>query len=50
MILENLKAIKRWERPSDYMGADWPEYFVFLGQHRDTITCRTMILAIFSNT
>ena len=36
MITENLKAIKRWERPSDYFGADWPEYFVFLGQHRDS--------------
>lgn len=36
MIAENLKAIKRWERPSDYFGASWPEYFVFLGQHRDS--------------
>lgn len=36
MIIENLKAIKRWERPSDYFGANWPEYFVFLGQHRDS--------------
>lgn len=36
MITENLKAIKRWERPSDYFGAAWPEYFVFLYQHRDS--------------
>ena len=36
METANLKAIKRWERPSDYFGADWPEYFVFLGQHRDS--------------
>lgn len=36
MIIENLKAIKRWERPDHYAGANWPEYFVFLGQHRDS--------------
>ena len=36
MIIENLKAIKRWNRPDHYAGADWPEYFVFLGQHRDS--------------
>lgn len=36
MDFENLKAIKRWERPSDYFGANWPQYFVFLGQHRDS--------------
>ena len=36
MVIENLKAIKRWELPSDYFGAEWPEYFVFLGQHRDS--------------
>lgn len=28
--------LKRWTRPDCYMGAEWPEYFVFLGQHRDS--------------
>lgn len=28
--------LKRWTRPNCYMGAEWPEYFVFLGQHRDS--------------
>lgn len=36
MIVENLKAIKKWERPDHYAGASWPEYFVFLAQHRDS--------------
>lgn len=34
--IENLRALKRWELPDSYMGAEWPEYFVFLGQHRDS--------------
>lgn len=33
---KNLKAIKRWTLPDSYAGAEWPEYFVFLGQHRDS--------------
>ena len=33
---KNLKAIKRWTLPDSYAGAHWPEYFVFLGQHRDS--------------
>ncbi len=36
MVIENLKAIKRWELPSDYFGAEWPDYYVFLAQHRDS--------------
>ena len=28
--------MERWTRPDHYMGADWPEYFVFLGRHRDS--------------
>jgi len=28
--------LERWTRPDHYAGADWPEYFVFLGQHRDS--------------
>lgn len=36
MTHENLKAIKRWELPDSYWGAEWKEYFVFLGQHRDS--------------
>lgn len=34
--LENLRALKRWEIPDSYFGEEWPEYFVFLGQHRDS--------------
>lgn len=36
MITENLKAIKQWERPDHYFGASWPDYYVFLCQHRDS--------------
>ena len=31
-----MENIKRWKRPQYYIGADWPEYYVFLGQHRDS--------------
>lgn len=34
--LENLRALKRWALPDSYFGAEWPEYFVFFGQHRDS--------------
>ena len=33
--LNNLKALTRWTMPDSYMGAQWPEYFVFLSQSRD---------------
>lgn len=36
MELENLKAITRWTLPDSYGGAHWHEYFVFLGQNRDS--------------
>ena len=32
---ENLSL---WERPDHYAGPDWPDYYVFLGQHRDSDT------------
>ena len=32
------RLIERWIRPDHYFGADWPEWFVFLGQHRDSDT------------
>jgi hypothetical protein len=35
-MIENLKAITRWVLPDSYGGAHWPDYFVFLGQHRDS--------------
>lgn len=28
--------LKRWKLPSSYFGAEWPEYYVFLSQHRDS--------------
>lgn len=34
--LENLRALERWTMPDSYFGAEWPEYFVFLGQSRDS--------------
>lgn len=34
--MENLKAIKRWTLPDSYAGAHWPDYFVFVAQHRDS--------------
>lgn len=36
MKFENLKALNRWTFPDCYAGAEWPEYFVFLSQHRDS--------------
>lgn len=30
--------LKRWTLPDSYAGAHWPDYFVFLGQHRDSDT------------
>lgn len=29
-------TLNRWTRPSHYMGASWPEYYVFLGRSRDS--------------
>ena len=28
--------LRRWTLPSNYVGASWPEYFVFLGMNRDS--------------
>jgi hypothetical protein len=28
--------LKRWKMPDHYAGEVWPEYFVFLGQHRES--------------
>lgn len=33
---DNFHAITRWSRPDSYFGAEWPEYFVFLSQTRDS--------------
>jgi len=30
------KNLKKWALPRDYMGADWPEMYVFLGRTRDS--------------
>ena len=29
-------TLQRWSLPDSYGGAHWPEYFVFLGQNRDS--------------
>lgn len=29
-------TIQKWTRPSHYVGAEWPDYYVFLGQNRDS--------------
>ena len=28
--------MKRWTMPDNYMGPEWPEHYVFIGQHRDS--------------
>lgn len=28
--------LKLWTLPSNYAGAEWPDHYVFLGQHRDS--------------
>jgi len=28
--------MKKWTRPQNYMGAEWPEYYVFISQTRDS--------------
>ena len=28
--------LKRWTLPECYVGAEWPDYYVFLGHHRDS--------------
>lgn len=33
---DNIKSITRWTLPDSYYGAEWPEYFVFLSQSRDS--------------
>lgn len=30
------KHLRRWQLPRDYVGAQWPDYYVFLGRHRDS--------------
>ena len=29
-------TLKKWTRPSYYIGANWPDYYVFLGRNRDS--------------
>jgi hypothetical protein len=35
-ITEAKNRLPRWSMPENYFGAEWSEYFVFLGQHRDS--------------
>jgi hypothetical protein len=30
------KQIQKWTRPDYYFGAEWHDYYTFLGQHRDS--------------
>jgi hypothetical protein len=30
------KYLKLWKHPDCYLGATWPEYYVVIGQHRDS--------------
>lgn len=30
------QSLERWTRPDYYAGANWPEYYVFLGRNRDS--------------
>ena len=30
------RHLKRWTLPERYVGASWPEHYVFLGRHRDS--------------
>lgn len=32
----SFKHLKRWQLPDSYFGAEWPEHYVFMGQHRDS--------------
>lgn len=34
--MRNHTQLKLWTRPDSYFGAEWPDYYVFLGQHRDS--------------
>ena len=34
--IPELELLNRWKSPDNYIGAEWPDYFVFLGQHRDS--------------
>lgn len=34
----NYIHLKKWTLPSSYIGKSWPEYYVFLGQNRDSDT------------
>jgi hypothetical protein len=31
-----MTKLTRWKTPDSYFGAEWPEYYVFLSQHRDS--------------
>lgn len=31
-----MRHLKKWTRPDHYAGADWPEWFVFLGRDRES--------------
>ena len=33
-----MSELTKWTRPDSYIGAEWPEHYVFLGRHRDSDT------------
>jgi len=36
MVATGYETLKRWTRPDNYIGADWPDYYVFLGRQRES--------------
>ena len=34
--MKTLEHLKRWQRASNYIGATWEKWYVFLGRHRDS--------------
>jgi hypothetical protein len=35
-MMSEFKHIRRWERPSNYIGANWNGWYEVIGQHRDS--------------
>jgi len=31
-----VSRLKKWTLPKNYVGAEWPDFYIFLGRHRDS--------------